>query len=214
MEQLEQTALAQGEASALTTPTEFSTQLTDPKTLNTLVRLAKFFAGSQIVPEQYQRNEQNCFVACEMANRMGVSPLAVMNGLYIVKGRPGWSGQACIALINGTRQFSPLRFVFVGEKGQPNYGCYVTCTRLSDGEVLTGTLIDMQLAQAEGWLQKSGSKWQTMPEQMLQYRAAAFFAKVYCPAALMGLQTIEEVRDVTGYEEPSVETIVIKVEDE
>ena len=206
-------ALAPKEQAELTQPVFPPSLLTDAKTLNTLNKLANMFSGSQIVPDMYQRNPANCFVACEMALRMGVSPMVVMQNLYIVKGKPAWSGQACIALINGTRLFSPLRFVFVGEKGSPNWGCYVTCTRLSDGEPLTGTLVDMQLAHAEGWMQKNGSKWVTMPEQMLQYRAASFFARVYCPHALMGLQTIEEVQDVRGYEEPEKETIVIKMED-
>lgn len=187
----------------------YTSALTDPRILETLGKLATSFANSQIVPEMYQNNKANCFVACEIANRMGVSPLMVMQNLYIVKGKPTWSGQACVALINGTRLFSPLRFVFVGEKGTDTWGCYVTCTRLSDGEVLNGTVVDMAMAKAEGWLNKSGSKWLTMPEQMMQYRAAAFFARVYCPNALMGLQTAEEVQDVSGYEEPSKQKTVI-----
>ena len=40
-----------------------------------------------------------------------------------------------------------------------------------------------------------------MPELMLQYRAGAFFARVQCPDVLLGMQTIEEVSDVYGYEE-------------
>ena len=59
----------------------------------------------------------------------------------------------------------------------------------------------MQMAKAEGWLDKSGSKWKTMPQQMLQYRAASFFARVFCPDILMGVQTADEIRDVNGYEE-------------
>lgn len=193
-------------------PSEYTTQLTDTKSLNALVKLAGMYSNSAIVPDAYHGNRDNCFVACEMANRMGVSPIVVMQNLYIVQGKPAWSGQACISLINGTRLFSPLKFIFVGEKGQPNWGCYVQATRLSDGEVLTGTVVDMQLAQAEGWTSKRGSKWLTMPEQMLQYRAAAFFARVHCPHALMGLQTADEVRDVRGYEEEEKKTIVINME--
>lgn len=191
---------------------EYGTMLTDTKTLNTLVKMSNMFAASEMVPDSYREKPNNCFVACELANRMGVSPMVVMQNLYIVQGKPAWSGQACISLINGARLFSPLKFVFVGERGTPNWGCYVQATRLSDGEVLTGTVVDMALAKAEGWLDKKGSKWQTMPEQMLQYRAAAFFARVHCPHALMGLQTVEEVRDVRGYEEEEKKTIVINME--
>lgn len=175
--------------------------LTDRAVLNTLATMSKMFAQSQIVPEMYQNKQANCFVACELANRMGVSPMIVMQNLYIVKGKPTWSGSACISLINGTKLFSPLKFVFVGEKGTESYGCYVQATRLSDNEVCTGTVVDLQMAKDEGWSTKPGSKWKTMPEQMLQYRAAAFFARVYCPHALMGLQTAEEVQDVNGYED-------------
>ena len=197
---------------ALTTP-QYSTMLTDKGSLNMLAQVAKKFANSGIVPEQYQHNEDNCFVACEMANRMGVSPLVVMQSLYIVKGKPAWSGQACIALINGTGQFSPLRFVFIGERNTPSYGCYVTCTRKADGEQLYGSTITMQMAKDEGWSTKDGSKWKTMPEQMLQYRAASFFARIYCPAALMGLQTVEEVEDVHGTAAVEKKTITINMED-
>lgn len=186
----------------------YQSALTDTRVLGTLTKLAQNFAASQIVPETFQKNVPNCFVACELANRMNVSPLMVMQNLYIVQGKPSWAGQACIALINGTRLFSPLRFVFVGEKGTDSWGCYVTCTRLSDGEILNGTVVDMAMAKAEGWTAKKGSKWTTMPEQMLQYRAAAFFARVYCPHALMGLQTAEEVQDVNGYEQPVEKKII------
>lgn len=190
----------------------YSTQLTDARSYRMLDGIAKRYANSMIVPELYQHNPDNCYVACNMANRMGVDPLIVMQSLYIVKGKPAWSGQACIALVNGTKQFSPLRFVFVGEEGKLTYGCYVECTRKSDGELLRGTTITLQMAKDEGWLDKTGSKWKTMPEQMMQYRAAAFFARIYCPAALMGLQTTDEVEDVHGTETEK-QTIVIKMED-
>ena len=62
----------------------------------------------------------------------------------------------------------------------------------------------MQTAQDEGWLSKPGSKWKTMPEQMLKYRAASFFAKVHCSDYLLGIPTIEEVHDITGGESGSV----------
>jgi hypothetical protein len=56
------------------------------------------------------------------------------------------------------------------------------------------------MAQKEGWLNKPGSKWQTMPVQMMMYRAAAFFARAHCSDILLGLPTYEEVQDVRGYD--------------
>ena len=52
------------------------------------------------------------------------------------------------------------------------------------------------LPKKEGWTDKSGSKWNTMPGQMLRYRAAAFWQRVYCPEIAMGLMTSEEYEDI------------------
>jgi hypothetical protein len=54
----------------------------------------------------------------------------------------------------------------------------------------------MQMAESEGWTKKNGSKWRTMPNQMLRYRAAAFWQRVYCPEISMGLMTAEEAEDI------------------
>jgi hypothetical protein len=57
----------------------------------------------------------------------------------------------------------------------------------------------MAMAKSEGWT--SNTKWKNMPEQMLGYRAASFFARMYCPEALMGLQTYDEIIDVSSEEQ-------------
>jgi hypothetical protein len=67
----------------------------------------------------------------------------------------------------------------------------------------------MQMAQREGWLNKPGSKWQTMPVQMMMYRAAAFFARAHCSDVLLGIPTYEEVQDVRGYEDADTKTTIV-----
>ena len=61
----------------------------------------------------------------------------------------------------------------------------------------------MEMAKAEGWIDKAGSKWKTMPELMRRYRAASFFTKQFAPEVSMGLQTIEEIIDITKHQESS-----------
>ena len=160
---------------------------------NQLLRAAQMLSQTSIIPQSYQNKPQDCFVAIEMANRMGVSPMVVMQNMYVVKGKPSWAGQACTMLINSCGKFKDVKHVYTGEKGKPNRGCYVTATRISDGSQVDGVEVTMQMAQAEGWT--SNSKWRNMPELMLAYRASAFFARVYCPEAMMGVQTAEEVYD-------------------
>lgn len=159
-------------------------------------RIARLLAASDCVPEQYQKNVANCVVAIDIANRMGMSPLSVMQNLYIVKGKPSWSGQACRALIKNDGTFVDDDLVYVGEPDTDSWGCYLVATNAKTGKVVKGATVTIGMAKKEGWYSKTGSKWQTMPELMLAYRAAAFFAKANCPSAMMGFQTYEELKDI------------------
>lgn len=165
-------------------------------------RMANLFSKSSIVPDAYRSKGDkdytsmgNCVIALDMALRMGANPLMVMQNLYVVHGRPAWSAQFLIATLNQSGKFSALRYEFQGEEGTDEWGCRAVTTELATGERLTGPLITIGLAKKDGWYGKNGSKWQTMPELMLRYRAAAWFVRAYAPEIAMGLQTVEEVRD-------------------
>lgn len=159
----------------------------------------------------------NCLIALNMANRMGYDPLMIMQNLYIIEGRPAWSSQFIIAAINACGKFDPLQFEIVneGEKEIEYVNSYwengkklsnqatvklenLTCiawTTDKKGNRLQSDKISMEMAVKEGWYQKNGSKWQTMAGQMLRYRAAAFFGRIYAPEILMGIYAADEIRD-------------------
>lgn len=169
------------------------------KQFEIIQRKAKALTSSTIVPETYRNNIGNCIIAIEMAERMGTPPLMVMQNLYIVHGNPAWSSKYLIGSINASKRFSPLRYEFRGEEGTPQYGCRCFAYEANDRErkePLYGDWITMDMANKEGWTKKSGSKWLTMPNQMLRYRAAAFWQRVYCPEISMGLLTAEEAEDI------------------
>ena len=187
------------------------TMWSDTKSMNAAMKVANLLAKSQLLPEQYIGHPENCLIAIDIANRMRVSPLLVAQNLYVVRGKPGWSGSFAISAINNCGKFSPLDFVYTKNGGG---GCYAQATRLSDGKLLKGTEITLDMAKNEGWSTKPGSKWLTMSEQMLAYRAGSFFARAYCPEVLLGVQTIDEIQDVNGYadEDKSVVTIELNKE--
>lgn len=170
----------------------------------TMQRIAKLFASSSIVPQNYRGNIANSFIAVDMAMRMGANPLLVMQNLYIVHGTPAWSAQFLIATFNKSGRFSAIRYEFQGKEGKDDWGCRASATELATGEKLEGPLITINMAKKEGWYGKAGSKWQTMPEQMLRYRAASWFVRAYAPEIAMGLQTVEEVRDATITIDPEI----------
>ena len=181
---------------------EISTPFSNAENFKNIFDIGKMFASSQLVPQNYQGKAMDCTIAVDMANRMGVSPMMVMQNLYVVKGKPQWSGQACMSLIRGSGEFKNVRPVYTGEKNTDSWGCYIRAEDKVTGEVVKGTEVTIAVARAEGWYSKPDkygketSKWQTMPEQMLAYRAAAFFARVYVPNSLMGVAVEGEVEDI------------------
>ncbi|PKM70861.1 MAG: hypothetical protein CVU92_11420 [Firmicutes bacterium HGW-Firmicutes-17] len=157
------------------------------------LKMANALSSSTIVPKDYQGNIGNALIALEMSNRLGTSPLMVMQNLYIVNGRPAWSSQYIIAMINSSKKYkTELQYCFEG-KGD-SLSCYAFVEDHAGHEV-KGPTITMEMAKAEGWVGKTGSKWKTMPEVMIRYRAASFFGRLNCPDMIMGIYSTEEVVD-------------------
>ncbi len=156
------------------------------------MQMARALTSSTLVPREYQGEQSlgNALIALEIAQRTGASPLMVMQNLYVVHGRPAWSAQFIIAALNSCGRFSPLRFELVGDQE-----CFAWAEEKATGQRLEGPKVSVQMAKDEGWYQRNGSKWKTMPAVMLRYRAASFFGKLYAPDILMGMQTQEEIED-------------------
>ncbi|MDP4117640.1 MAG: hypothetical protein Q8873_00405 [Bacillota bacterium] len=204
----EELALQQEYADQIVTQEATQNLLQNTKALNLISKLADRYSKSDMVPMNYKGKPENCFVALELASRMDVSPVLVMQNLYIVQGKPSWAGQACKALIDGSGKFINSEYVMTGNMSDGTRGCYLQAVNAKTGKVVRGTEITLKMAQDEGWSTKPGSKWKTMPEQMLKYRAAAFFARTECPECLMGFQTADEREDVFGAEPEKTKTII------
>lgn len=158
-------------------------------------RMAKLLAVSNIAPQTYRGNIADCVVAIDMANRMGISPLTVMQNSQIVHGNFSWKGTACKAMIDGCGKYKKTRYVEVGEKGKDSWGYYLEALD-KDGEIVKGIPVTIEMAKKEGWYDKNGSKWKTMPELMMKYRASAFFMRTECASLAMGFLTVEENEDI------------------
>lgn len=158
-------------------------------------QMAKAFASSTIVPREYQGNWANGLVAIDMANRLKTSPLTVMQNLDVIQGRPAWRATFLIAMINSSGKYDiELQFDEENDKNGKPYAC--TCWTEKDGRKVTGIRVTMDMATAEGWVNKNGSKWKTMPQVMLRYRAASFFSRMNCPELSNGLYTTEEAIEI------------------
>ncbi len=174
-------------------------------------RMAKALSSSALIPKEYQNNIPSTMIALELAHRTGVSPIMVMQNLHVIQGKPSWSSSFIIAVINSYKKFTmPLNFKLSGEGDKR--ACVAFTTGI-DGQIYESPEINIQMSIAEGWMSKAGSKWKTMPELMLRYRAAAFFGRLYCPELLMGMQSEDEVIDVISKIDKEAERVQLMLTD-
>lgn len=157
-------------------------------------QMAKALAQSTLVPNEYRGNESNCLIAIDLSQRLGASPFLVMQNLDVIQGKPSWSAKALIGMINASKKYDfELQFDEKQDKNGKPFSCQ--CWTERNGRKVTGPVIDMDMAESEGWTKKNGSKWKTMPQVMLRYRAASFFSRMNCPEISMGIYTSDEIID-------------------
>jgi len=180
----------------LTTTTSDASALsvfTDTNAFELAQRAGKMLAASDLVPEQF-KSVPNAVLALNIAQRIGADVFAVMQSLYIVRGRPAFSSQFLIAMVNASGRYSPLQFRMTGQGDSA--ACVAWARHLETDEVVEGPEVSIAMAKAEGWYGKAGSKWVTLPKLMLMYRSAGFFARLYCPDLCLGMRTMEEESDI------------------
>lgn len=221
------------------TPSTAVVNFFDPTQFETMQRVCKMFASSELVPDMYKASDKNpiekaisnCMIAIEISQRIGASPLMVMQNMVPIYGKPSWSSKFLVATVNTCGRFNPLQYRFTekGMLGMVDYTDYVwdnatrskkpvakqfdgkkimdieciayTSAKGSD-QVLESSPVSIRLSIQEGWYTKNGSKWQTMTKQMLMYRAASFWTSAYAPELSMGMRTVEEQQDIyTEFEE-------------
>lgn len=186
------------------------------------MKMATALSRSDLVPLSFKGKPENCLIALEVAKRTGSSIMAVTQNLDIIHGRPSWRSTYVIGAINGCGRYRALKFrvEVLGEEeieyswweGQTgnkqkrtgklkvqNKTC-VAYTYDRDGELLEGPEVSIKMAVQEGWYTKSDSKWKTMPDLMLRYRAASFFGRLYAPDVLLGMHSEDEVMDFVSPE--------------
>jgi len=168
---------------------------------------ASALSRSTIIPKAFQGNAANCFVALDMANRMGASPMEVMQNIYVVHGTPGFSAKYAIAMANRSGIFKgPICFEERGTGANLEVEAYAIVRETGQRISFTAS---MAMAKAEKW--DSNPKYRSMPGVMLRYRAASLMIRTSCPEVLLGMQTAEEVEDVRYARSVEATPVVAKI---
>jgi hypothetical protein len=169
----------------------------DLESFELATRMAKCLNSSSIVPDTYRgpQNLGSCMIALDMSARLGLSPIQVMQSLYLVKGKPSFSGQFVIALVNASGLYKTrIQYEEVGKAGTDNYGLRAWAID-HEGNKIYGPAVTIKMAKDENWW-STNKKWQNMTELMLRYRSGTLFQRTNCPELTFGVPTTEEVEDM------------------
>ena len=177
-----------------------------PQAMKDMSEVAAVISKSPIVPANFKDDVGGVLIALDMAQRLNLNPLAVMQNIYMVGNKPAWTGTFYAALITTSGLFRSYNYEEeeTGEEvksiGRKNLRCRVVAVGV-DGNKVCGPWVDYVMAEKDGWSRRNGSKWQTMPELMIRYRAASFFVRTCCPNAAMGLREGSEQAEINEIEE-------------
>lgn len=173
-------------------PTEVA--VVDPR--RDLWNQAVAMSKSQLVPKHFQHKPEDCFIMADLALRLGTPLLPTLQGTYIVHGKPGFEGKFVAALLEGSGKIvGPIDYEFDGDGD--DYGCRAVVHDQALNKLIRGPKVDWRMVKAERWDQKEGSKWKSLPELMFHYRAVSFLVRTRYPSVLMGMNTREELDDLT-----------------
>jgi hypothetical protein len=186
------------ESTALTTTTQQQGPgalafLHDGAALDHLYRVGKAFSMSGMVPAHFQGKPEACLVALMYAEQLGEHPMLIFQELSVINGRPSTSARFAIARANKSGLLQgPISWKSKGTGD--SLEVTASAVLAGTGEVIT-TTVSMKEAQADGWTRNS--KYKSIPEQMLRWRAATRLINLYLPEVLFGLGVKDEIENVS-----------------
>lgn len=155
-------------------------------------RRATALSKSAFFPNALKNDVASAVIIYDLANRMNISVMEVAQSIFIIYNKPSFETKFLVARLNDSGKIKGSLRTIISEDKKSAY-CEATCS--ATGEILKGMTYTFDIAKAEGLVDKQGSKWKTMPELMLRYRAQSSFINEFFPEIKFGCKTKEEIED-------------------
>ena len=163
-----------------------------PKDMDQAWRLAGAITQSNMAPASYNRDQNAIMVGIMHGMEVGLPPMAALQSIAIINGRPTIWGDGAMALILGSGFVEDMVENIVGEGEAAVAHCKIT--RKGQSEPIERTF-SIEDAKTAGLLSKKGP-WQQYPKRMLQMRARSWAMRDGFADVLKGLHIREEVDDM------------------
>ena len=167
-----------------------STELARFDGLGDRMAYAKALAEASLLPAAYRKAPANVLLAMEYGDALGLAPVAAIQGIHVVDGKPTASAQLIGALVR--RAGHRLRV----EASADGLSATATVIRSDDPDFTFTAHWDMARATAAGLAGKG--VWKLYPANMLKARAITEVARDACPEVLSGVAYTAEELEPSG----------------
>lgn len=161
--------------------------------MDKMMRLAEQMATSKLsVPEYLRGNIGDCLAIVTQALLWNMNPFAVAQKTHIVNGKLGYEAQLVHAVLqnSGAVQGAP---VYEYEGSGENLKCRVGFKLRNEFEVTMGEWLSLSQVQV-----RNSPLWKTNPKQQLGYLQIKNWARAFCPGAILGVYSADELEDSAG----------------
>jgi hypothetical protein len=152
------------------------------------VEYSKLLAASTLLPDAYRNQPANVLVAIEYGKALGLAPMAAIQGINVIKGKP----TASASLIGSLVRMAGHRLRVTADSTKAV--CQIV--RSDDPDFTFTTTWTMERAASAGLT--NNPSWQKFPDAMLKARAITECARDACPEVLAGVQYTAEELEPTG----------------
>lgn len=168
---------------------------TVPSDLNGFSALAEQFSKSKLIPTDLQGKSADVFVTLLAGHELGLSPMAALRGIHVVKGKPVLSSDTMAAIVLASGAAEYIRCV----ESTPTVATYATKRKGVPGEedVRTWTMEDARRAKLDG------DNWTKYPRAMLKARCKAELLRDVYPDVLAGCYVDGEIDEPSQIQRPA-----------
>jgi hypothetical protein len=164
-----------------------------PRGIEEAIRLAKIMAASGLMPKSIETPEA-VFVAMQMGAEIGLSPMASVQNIAVINGRPGIYGDAALAIVRSSGLLEEFKEWSEGERKKPDW-TYFCRVKRKGCEAVTGSYSWAEALEAGFDQVKPESPWKRWTNRMMQFKARNFAMRDQFADFLKGIRTIEENSD-------------------
>lgn len=160
-----------------------------PQNLTEAMEFAKMMADSDLVPKAFKGKPGDVLIAVQMGGEVGLQPMASIQNIAVINGKPGIYGDAgkAILLANGCI-IEENDIEIIKKSGRAK--CKIT----RPGRPPVERTYSIENAKTAGLWNKEGP-WRTNPERQMAWRAFWFAARDAAADLLKGLGGAEELAD-------------------